>query len=72
MTLPYLKHEQEAGSAAMDSEDADYSMLDAIVEDFLACIKRPDKSTMKAALQALIEHMQEADQKQDSETMEKD
>lgn len=52
--------------------DEDYSMLDAVAEDLLQAIAKKDKNLVKEALAALCEYIQEADQKQDRVTMEKD
>lgn len=67
MTLPFLKHEKEAGSASMDVEDDDYSMLDAIAEDLMTALEKSNKSMIKEALSALCEYIQEQDIKQDNE-----
>jgi hypothetical protein len=66
LTLPYLKHEKESGSASSDSEGSDYSMLDAIAEDLMTAFEKSRKSMVKEALQALCDYLQEQDQIQDS------
>lgn len=70
MTLPFLKHRDESGSASMDVEDEDYSMLDAIADDMLAAFDKSDKSSrksiLKEALSALCDHIKEQDEIQDS------
>lgn len=70
MTLPFLKHEKETGSASMNVEDGDYSMLDALAEDMLAAFDKSDKtarkSMLKEALEALVDHIKSMDEIQDS------
>jgi len=70
VTLPFLKHEKETGSASMDVEDEDYSMLSAIAEDIMAALKKSDKSMLKEALEALCDHIQSMDEVQDSKDQE--
>jgi rhamnogalacturonyl hydrolase YesR len=67
VTLPFLKHEKEAGSASSDSDGEDYSMLDAIAEDIMSALEKSSKSMLKEALAALLEHIKEEDTKQDAE-----
>lgn len=70
MTLPFLKHDKETGSASMDVEDGDYSILDAIAEDLLSAMKKSDKSMLKEALEALCDHIKSMDEIQDSKDQE--
>ncbi len=74
--LPFLKDRHEGGmSAPMESikRDSDgdkeesFEMLDAIVDDMLDAFQKKDKALLKGALEALVEHIQDKDQEQDSE-----
>ena len=66
MTLPFLKHEKETGSASMDVDGGDFNMLDAIAEDFMTALEKSNKSMLKEAIQALCDYLQEKDQVSDA------
>ena len=70
MTLPFLKHEKESGSASSDPDEP-MDMLDAVAEDIAMAMSKTDKeqrkSLLKDALSALVDHIQNLDQKQDAE-----
>ncbi len=72
--LPFLKNRDDsAASGPIESierksdEDAEYDMLDAIAEDLMAAMQKKDKGLLKEALQALIDHVQSADEIQDAD-----
>ncbi len=73
--LPFLKNKQEGSMSGPvesmkigpDEGDESYGMLDAVVEDMLEAIGKKDKTLLKGALQALVEHIQDADAIQDQE-----
>lgn len=74
--LPFLKDRHEASmSGPMEhvkrepDGEAPFEMLDAIVEDMLEAIHKKDKKLLKSTLEALLEHVQELDEVQDSEEM---
>jgi hypothetical protein len=66
VTLPFLKHEKETGSASMDVDGGDFNMLDAIAEDFMTALEKSNKSMLKEAIQALCDYLQEKDQVSDA------
>lgn len=74
--LPFLKERHEASmSGPVESKERksdngeNFGMLDAIVDDLLEAVHKKDKKMLKAALELLIEHIQEADEEQDHEEM---
>ncbi len=77
--LPFLKNKHEGGVSMPvevierePDEDKPYGMLDAIVEDLMDGVHKKDKKMLKSALEALVEHIQEKDEKQDHELTHKD
>lgn len=74
--LPFLKNKQE-GSASQAVEtverkpddDSGLDMLDAIAEDMLSALKNSNKQRFRAALAALVSHIQDQDVQQDQETL---
>jgi len=71
--LPFLKNRQEGSmSGPVESvqrepdEDKPMDMLDAVAEDIITAIGKKDKALLKDALAALVSHIQEADEAQDS------
>ncbi len=70
--LPFLKNRQEGAMSGEDEplkrdHDEGFDMLEAVAGDILEAIKAGDKSRLKAALGALVEHIQSEDQEQDQE-----
>lgn len=73
--LPFLKERHEGSTSGpvesikrdRDEDSGDFGMLDAIVEDLLEAVHKKDKKLLKGCLEALIEHIQDADEKQDEE-----
>ena len=69
--LPFLKNRDGGGVGPVESIEVtpddgdDYDMLDAVAEDLLAAFETKDKGLLKSALEALVSHIQEADQAQD-------
>jgi len=75
--LPFMKNKQEASFSGDDdtitrNHDDSYDTLDAVAEDLLAALGQKDKKMVKAALQALCEHIKDLDITQDEQTMEKE
>lgn len=76
--LPFLKDRHEGGMSGPvesmkrepDEGESDYGMLDAIVDDLLDGVHKKDKKLVKSALQAFIEHIQDADEIQDQDVKE--
>ena len=71
--LPFLKDRHE-GSASTPSEtikrepdEESFEMLDAVVEDMMMAFEQKDKSMLKGALEALVEHIQSQDEEQDEQ-----
>lgn len=73
MGLPFLKNKEGSMSAPVETvtrkpdEQPDMDMLDACAHDMLQALDKKDVSMLKAALQALVEHIQDMDQTQDAE-----
>ncbi len=68
--LPFLKNKQEGSvSGPIESQerkhDDGFDMLGAVADDLLAAIEKKDKGALKAALEALCEHIQDLDSEQD-------
>lgn len=75
--LPFLKDRHEGSASAPVDEsikrepdnEEDYGMVDAIADDMIEALQKKDKSLLKDALNALIEHIRYEDELQDSETI---
>lgn len=72
MELPFLKKKQKfaGGGMAMQEmrepdEASDDQMLDAVADEFLQAIERKDKRALREALEALVLHIKDQDDKQD-------
>lgn len=73
--LPFLKDRHEGSMSSPvesikrepDEGSESFEMLDAVVDDMLEAVKKNDKRLLKGALEALIEHIQSADEIQDQE-----
>ena len=71
--LPFLKNKKEgamSGPVEVIEREPDegaesFEMLDAVAEDLLMGIEKKDKNLLKSALEALVEHIQAADEEQD-------
>ncbi len=72
--LPFMKKKE--GSASQNVEESlkrspdsgeELTMLDAVVDDLMAAFESKDKALLKSALDALIVHIQDMDQEQDSQ-----
>lgn len=71
--LPFLKNKKEGSVSAPvdvierepDEGSNDFEMLDAIAEDMISAMHSKDKKLLKSALEALVEHIQNADEIQD-------
>lgn len=71
--IPFLKNKREASMATVDEtkmrkpdEDAEFDLIDAVVEDMLEAVHKKDKRLLKAALEALIHHIQAEDELEDA------
>ena len=74
--LPFLKKKEAAVVNEVDEsikrkpdEGSEYSMLDAVVEDLMDGLQKGNKSLVKSALEALVEHIQAEDEVQDEEQL---
>lgn len=74
MALPYLKNRDDGvGVGPVETierkpdEDGAFDMLDAVSEDMMDAFKKGDSKALKMALEALVDHIQSADQVQDQE-----
>ncbi len=70
--LPFLKHRDDGlGVAPVDNKerehDESFDMLGAVASDLLSAIEKKDKAALKAALEALCEHIQDMDAEQDQQ-----
>lgn len=68
--LPFLKNKDDGvGVGPVETKrrehDEDMDMLDAVASDVLDAVKKGDKKLLKAALEALCEHIQALDIEQD-------
>lgn len=72
--IPFLKNQQEASPALPDDvkvrkpdEEPGFEMLDAIVADIVEALPgvKVNKSLLKSALEALVDHIKEEDEIQD-------
>lgn len=77
--LPFLKKKEGAMSSPVEvierepDEGAEpFEMLDAVVDDMLEAMEKKDKKLLKSALEALCEHIQDMDVKQDESLMNKE
>lgn len=75
--LPFLKHRQEGGTSGpvekverKPDDGAGMDMLDAVAGDMITAIEKKDQVLLKSALEAFAEHLQDMDQKQDTQSME--
>ncbi len=60
-----------AESVTREPDDgSEYGMLDAVAGDLLHAIEKKDKTLLKSALEALVEHIKEEDEQQDQQSME--
>lgn len=68
--LPFLKNRDDGASAPVETIERDhdegFDMLDAVADDMLAAFKAGDKSRLKDALGALVDHIQNSDVAQDA------
>ncbi len=75
MGLPFLKNKEGSASSPAESierkpdDEPSYDTVDAVAEDILAAVASKDVSRLKAALQSLIEHIQDLDSAQDQTNM---
>jgi len=75
MGLPFLKNKEGSASSAVESverkpdDEPSYDTVDAVAEDILSAVASKDVKLLKAALQSLIEHIQDQDTAQDEQTM---
>lgn len=75
MPLPFLKNRDDGvGVGPVETlqrkpdGEQPYDMLDAIADDLLSAMETKSKSHLKAALEALVSHIQDVDSEQDQET----
>ncbi len=72
MSLPFLKSKEGSMSAPIEvevrkpDEGMEPDMLDAIADDLLHAIATKDASLLKEVLEALVDHMRNLDEEQDS------
>lgn len=72
--LPFLKNKQEGSMSSPvevierkpDEGSGAFEMLDAVAEDMFEAFEKKDKSLLKSALEALVDHIQMMDEKQDA------
>lgn len=74
MTTPFMKNKEGSMSAPVEHIEMEttegndeFGMLDSVVEDMMYAFEKKDKKMLKAALQSLVEHIQEQDVMQDLE-----
>jgi hypothetical protein len=72
--LPFAKNRDDGVAAGpvetkARGHDDSFDLLDAVAEDMLMALERKDKPRLKAALEALISHIQDLDETQDETTM---
>ncbi len=69
MTLPYRKLQEGSISSPVEPKKVgdEYGTLDAICEDCMHAFEHKDIKVLKAALQALIDHIQDVDEEQDKD-----
>ncbi len=69
--LPFLKNRSDGASMPVETVERDhdegFDMLDAVAGDILEAVKAGDKSRLKSALGALVDHIQDQDKEQDQE-----
>lgn len=71
--LPFLKNKHEGGMSGpveivereTDEGSDSFEMIDAIADDILSAVSSKNKKLLKAALEALVEHIKEEDVIQD-------
>jgi hypothetical protein len=73
--LPFLNKKEGSMSGPIEQlertpdEQPDMDMLDACAHDILEAVSKKDVSMLKAALEALVSHIQDMDQTQDEQEM---
>lgn len=72
--LPFLKNRDDGvgvGPIETKTRDHDdgFDMLGAVADDMLNAVKKGDKAALKAALEALCDHIQSLDSEQDQTMM---
>ncbi len=72
--LPFRKNQDDgvgvgpiATIERKPDEDKEFDMVDAVAEDILMAVEKKDKALLKEALGALVSHIQDLDQEQDTE-----
>lgn len=78
--LPFLKNKHEGSMSGPveiierepDEGSESFEMLDAIVEDMIEAMHSKNKGLLKSALEALCEHIQDIDEKQDEQLTHKE
>ncbi len=67
--LPFLKNRSDGASMPVETVERDhdegFDMLEAVAGDILEAIKSSDKTRLKDALGALVDHIQNLDEAQD-------
>ncbi len=67
--LPFLKNRSDGASMPVETVERDhdegFDMLEAVAGDILEAIKSGDKTRLKDALGALVDHIQNLDEAQD-------
>lgn len=71
--LPWKKHQDDGVGVGPSetkkvSDDGELDMLSAVADDLLAAIEKKDRSLLKEALGALVDHIQYLDYEQDKES----
>ncbi len=70
MPLPFLKNRDGGVSGPVETIERDhdegFDMLDAIAGDMIEAVKAGDKSMLKDALGAFVDHIQNQDSEQDA------
>ena len=75
MGLPFLKNKEGSASSPAGSierkpdDEPSYDTVDAVAEDIMSAVSSKDVKRLKAALQSLIEHIQDLDNLQDESNM---
>ena len=81
--IPFLKKRDESSAYSMgedeatkmrkpdDDKEEEYGLIDAIAEDMMDAFRKKDMSLLKDSLRALCDYIQDEDELQDQEQMEK-